>query len=111
ADSPVPCLLELKGSLPFRLLFVGSLLSKNSAIPISVDCGCKSTHFFLSRNTFFKKNLKYFLHAENQRIAEGNFSGRGKKQAFEARFQTVFCPSRKNFYANVVIKPKKVINF
>ena len=54
-------LFGILGSLPFRLLFIGSLLSKNFATSISVDCGCKSTHFFLTRNTFLQIFFKLFF--------------------------------------------------
>ncbi|MBO7460265.1 MAG: hypothetical protein J6T53_05130, partial [Bacteroidales bacterium] len=39
---------------------------KELATSISVDCGCKSTPIFYSRNTFCKKFLKYFFDADYQ---------------------------------------------
>ena len=66
-------LFGILGSLPFRLLFIGSLLSKNFAIIISVDCGCKSTPIFYTRNTFFKIFLNYFFKADYQRFVRQNF--------------------------------------
>ena len=104
-------LLELKGSLPFRLLFIGSLLSKNFAILISVDCGCKSTPFFHTRNTFFEKILNYFLCTEYQYFTEGiledNAKNRPSKRSLRSPSDAIF----RNFYANSTPKTKKVIIF
>ena len=78
----------MKDSLPFRLLFIGSLLSKNFAIPISVDCGCKSTPFFYTRNTFLKIFLNYFFKAVNQRVAYEILEDKAEKRTFETQFRS-----------------------
>lgn len=72
ADSPVSSLPGIS-RVPYLsdYAFVGSLLSKNSQPRFPLDCGCKSTTFFLTRDTFFEFFLIFFLRAENQRVATG----------------------------------------
>ncbi|MBO4568074.1 MAG: hypothetical protein J5686_03945, partial [Bacteroidales bacterium] len=72
-------LLELKGSLPFRLLFIGSLLSKNFAISFSSIADAKVQPFSLRGTPFCKYFLNYFLPIENHGVTDGNFSGQGGK--------------------------------
>ncbi|MBO7469284.1 MAG: hypothetical protein J6T81_04050, partial [Bacteroidales bacterium] len=55
ADSPVSSLIGILGSLPFRLLFIGSLLSKNFC-NLFRDCGLQRYGDF------------YFCQAKNEKI-------------------------------------------
>ncbi|MBR6439580.1 MAG: hypothetical protein IKS65_10465, partial [Bacteroidales bacterium] len=104
-------LFGILGSLPFRLLFIGSLLSKNFAIIISVDCGCKSTPFFYTRNTFFKIFLNYFFKADYQRFVMEIFPG-GTKISLETPFQRPdLSPLLEKFYAKVTLNGIFLINF
>ncbi|MBO7529942.1 MAG: hypothetical protein J6T37_08720, partial [Bacteroidales bacterium] len=54
ADSPVSSLIGILGSLPFRLLFIGSLLSKNLQ-PTSLSIADAKVHTFSFHATLFAK--------------------------------------------------------
>jgi len=61
ADSPVFLVSWNFRFLTFQTTFYWLIAFKELATSISVDCGCKSTHFFLPRNTFLKIFFNYFL--------------------------------------------------
>jgi len=98
ADSPVRSLLEFSVSLPFRLCFLLAHCFQRTCnldrVSVPLDCGCKSTTFFLSRNTFLKKILKYFLYIDCQSVRWGDFS---KKAQFGLREHSSQGPHRRLF--------------
>jgi hypothetical protein len=76
-------LLEFLGSLPFRLCYYWLIAFKElrnlDRVSVSLDCGCKSTHFFFPRNTFCEKILIIFLWADYQSVVTENFSRKASK--------------------------------
>ena len=78
--------------LTFQTTFYWLIAFKELATSISVDCGCKSTHFFIPRNTFLKKFFNYFLCIENQQLARENFSRRDKNQSGSRLLRPDFLP-------------------
>jgi len=107
ADSPVFLVSWNFRFLTFQTTFYWLIAFKELATSISVDCGCKSTHFFIPRNTFLKKIFNYFLCIENQQLARENFSRRDKNQSGSWLLRPDFLPLLPKFLRQINDKTSK----
>ncbi|MBO7529593.1 MAG: hypothetical protein J6T37_06935, partial [Bacteroidales bacterium] len=76
--------------LTFQTTFYWLIAFKELATFISVDCGCKSTPIFITRNTFLKKIFNYFLCTDYQSVGEGNFLDWAEKRLEVLPFKGLF---------------------
>ncbi|MBO6058217.1 MAG: hypothetical protein J6P64_08445, partial [Bacteroidales bacterium] len=77
--------LGILGSLPFRLLFIGSLLSKNLQPP-SLSIADAKVHTFLFHATLFLKKFLIIFCALKINSLQGKNFPRGTKISLEAGF-------------------------